>query len=196
MIKQGDFEKFKASLSQFHILTNADLDLAKEFLEPLKLKKKEHFISFNQKITHLGFITKGIFRSYYINEKGNEITTCFCNVNEFIYVLLSSLHPDNSPIAIQAIEPSEMLILSFADLNKLYSLSSNWLAFTNHLIRMDISESFNFSMKISEKEAFDKYNNFMKSKPDLINRVPMKYLASYLGISFETLSRVRKKYTG
>lgn len=195
-ISQNDFEKFKTTLSQFQILNDKDFELAFTFLTPYKLSKKEHFINFNQRITHLGFVIKGVFRTYYVNDKGSEITTCFCSENNFINSMQAALTQNCSTIAIQALESSDIIIISFDDINKLYSLSKNWLALAHHITQIGIINSFNSLKYFSEKEALDKYNDFMKRSPELVNRVPMQYLASYLGISKETLSRVRKKQTG
>ncbi len=187
------FKEFKEVLSQFNILDEDDFKLVSPYLKTLKLAKKEYFVNLNQKITHIGFIVKGIFRTYYISEKGNEITTCFCYEKGFINTMQLSMAQINTPCAIQAIEPSELLIMSFDDLNKLFSQSKNWLTLAYKSTQMGVINLFNFSTNMSEKEAFDKYNEFNRLNPGLVNRVPLQYLASYLGISKETLSRVRKK---
>lgn len=193
--KINGLDSFKEALSKFQILSDDDFNLAYPFLNSLKLAKKEYFINFNQKVTQVGFIVKGFFRTYYINDKGNEITTCFCYENGFINTMPVSTSQINTPCAIQAIEPSELIVISLKDMDKLFSQSNNWLMLAYKTTQMGLMNWFNFATNISEKEAFEKYDEFIKQNPSILNRVPLQYLASYLGISKETLSRVRKKQT-
>ena len=159
----------------------------------LKLYSKgEYFVEEGHICKNFGFIVEGIFRAYY-NQNGNDITTCFCNENTFATSTSSFISQSPSPISVQAIENSYVLITDYIILNELYNKSPFWLAFGRVIAEKEYLYADCMHRCYGQMEAEDKYKMFLKDNPGIANRVPLQQIASFLGIRPETLSRIRKK---
>ncbi|MEM1120985.1 MAG: Crp/Fnr family transcriptional regulator, partial [Bacteroidota bacterium] len=98
-----------------------------------------------------------------------------------------------SDIAIQAIEPTQLIVFSYHALQKLYEKNLFWqqvgrLALESEIITMECHNRF-----LSDLTATQRYQQVLQNDPDLLQRVPLNYLATYLQVAPETLSRIRKK---
>jgi CRP-like cAMP-binding protein len=138
------------------------------------------------------FIISGLARCYYEN-KGKDITNYFAFENEGITSTLSFMTQKPSDEIIQVLEDSVVVAMSFNDLEALYK--------ENHEI-CNMGRKFveGISLELEERirvfqitSAQDRYDYILAHKPQIIQRVPLKYLASFLGITAETLSRIRSK---
>jgi len=131
-------------------------------------------------------------RIYYTNENGEEITCYFSLETEFVTSLASFSKEIRSIENIQAIVTTELLVISKIDLEKLYQELPN----TQELGRKAIEKiALNMEKRIFlflNKNAEERYQDMLKNSPILIKKVPLKYLASYLGITPQHLSRLRK----
>jgi CRP-like cAMP-binding protein len=153
-------------------------------------KKGTTLISPVQTCNYLYFVKTGVIRGYY-NCDEKEITNWIAKENEFGTCFYSFLKSIKSTEYIKCIEDCELEMISFNDLQKLY----NKFPVTEKLGRVILEDYY---LKLEErllsiqfKEAKERYLHFMTNKADLLNRVPLGYIASYLGISQETLSRMR-----
>jgi CRP-like cAMP-binding protein len=141
---------------------------------------------------NIAFIEKGLLRLYYLND-GKEVTNCFCRENTITTSYKSLITQKESDMSIQAIEDTKLIILSYDALQELFRKDLFWqqvgrLAAENEFI---ISESHNRFLK--DLSATERYLQILNKDKELIQRVPLNYLASYLQIAPETLSRIRKK---
>lgn len=139
---------------------------------------------------NLYFVRTGLIRGYYYNNE-KEITNWLAKENEFGTCFYAFLKSIKSTEYIKCIEDSVLEIISYSNLQKLYT---NYPV-TEKLGRIVLEDYY---LKLEErllslqfKEAKERYIYFLDNKPDLLNRVPLGYIASYLGISQETLSRMR-----
>lgn len=153
-------------------------------------KKGTTLVSPIQTCNYLYYVKNGVIRGYYYHDE-KEITNWIAKENEFGTCFYSFLKSINSTEYIKCIEDCEVETISFNDLQKLYSQ----FPVTEKLGRVILEDYY---LKLEErllsiqfKEAKERYLHFMNTKPDLLNRVPLGYIASYLGISQETLSRMR-----
>lgn len=171
-------------------------------------KKAEQYIvqhSFHQKISrgkyllkpgeycsYYYYIHKGILRAF-IKEGNKEITTWINPENEITTSIRSMSRNEPSLEYIQALENSDLYALPFESLQKMYTLFPEM----NTVVRILLTEYYAASEEISYisrlPSAEKRYDHFNTSRPELVNRIPLKYVASYLGMSEETLSRLRSK---
>lgn len=184
------------------------------FLEELRKRvvipegQYEHFLSLwepkvykrNELILQAGeipkfsiFVVKGCLRQYLINEKGDESIVYFAEERHFIGDLPAIRNKTISNYYFQAIEECELLTISAENWEKAFSLFPWWAE--GHIAGYQKWATI-MQAQIADmqtKTGEERYINLLNAKPKLFQRVPQHYIASYLGISPETLSRIRKK---
>lgn len=181
-------------LQQFPHYTSSAYENARPFLREKTLQPGEYFLPHGEVSRNIAFIERGLVRLYYLHD-GKEVISCFCRENSFTTSYKSLITQRESDIAIQAIEESKLIVLSYESLQKLFSKDLFWqqvgrLAAENEFV---ISESHN--RFLSDLSATDRYLQIMKNDKELLQRVPLIHLASYLQVAPETLSRIRNKIT-
>lgn len=181
-------------LNNIHPLSPQLRQYLSEKLKTTNIARKEFLLTAGNISRHIYFIKKGLLRCYYI-EGDKEVCTKFMKEGDII-VSASSFFLQRASIEfIQAIENSTVIFLCYDELQFMYRNFSEF----NTIGRVITTKSYLLSEQrtnfIRMKQASLRYNAMLEKSPDLVLRVPAKYIASYLGISEETLSRVRgKKY--
>lgn len=157
-----------------------------------KINKGRYLLKPGEFCAHYYYIHKGILRAF-IREGKKEITTWINPENEITTSIRSMSRREPSLEYIQAIENSDLYVISFESLQKMYTLFPEM----NIVVRILLEEYYAASEErsyISRLPGAEKrYRHFIASRPELVNRIPLKYVASYLGMSEETLSRLRGK---
>lgn len=186
-------EEFKKYLQQYPNYTPNVFENVLPFLSEKTIKSGEILLRQGKISKDIAFIEHGLFRQYYINDGGMEITTCFCKENSITTSYKSLITQKESEINIQAVEESKLTILSLESIKKLLKTDLFWEQFGRLTAENEfiISESHNRFLK--DLSATDRYLKIVNDDKELLQRIPLKYLASYLQISPETLSRVRNK---
>lgn len=162
------------------------------YLSEQYIEEGAHFLREGKVCRSIGFVEEGLLRLYYITD-GKETTTCFCKENTITCSYRSLITQQISDVAIQAIEPVKLQVFSYESLQKLYAKNPFWqqmgrIASENEYIVADCHNRF-----INDLTATQRYLQVMEEDPEILQRVPLHYLASYLQIAPETLSRIRKK---
>ncbi|KJF45055.1 Crp/Fnr family transcriptional regulator [Draconibacterium sediminis] len=161
--------------------------------EPLSVKKKKDVLEPDETCKYIYFVIKGCLRSYYVDAKGIEHIYQIRLDNSWISDLESFFSQRPSKYYIETLEDSELLRISFDRLEQLYSEVPKLERYFRILFQkayINALERLNATMWES---AVDRYNNMLKEHADIFQRVPLVYIASYLGITPESLSRIRKK---
>ncbi len=161
--------------------------------EPLTLKKKIHLYRAGEIVRHVCFIIKGCLRHYYISEEGIERTVMIAEENWWIGDLTSFRNLTQTNLNLQAVEDCELLIITKNNFE--YALE-HFTAFREYYTKGTQKTYTKLMEQVGQSLADSaelKYQRLLKERPALIQRVPQHYIASYLGLSPETLSRVRKK---
>lgn len=172
--------------------SDADFPAFLALFEPLCLRRKEHLYSAGDIVKHAAFIVKGCVRHYYANEQGTERIVMFAEEDWWIGDLTSLRERTPTKLNLQAVEDSDLLLISrerfqhalatFAGFNEYYTKGTQK---TYTKLQEQVGQSLADS-------AETKYLRLLKERPSLVARVPQHYIASYLGITPESLSRVRK----
>ncbi|MFH6996558.1 Crp/Fnr family transcriptional regulator [Flavobacterium sp. FlaQc-57] len=169
-----------------------DEELIKSSMKPTKLKKKELFLEQGEICQYTGFILKGAMRQYSIDIAGNEHIIQLALENWWMVDRESYLMKTPSIYNIDAWEDTELLILEVDDLQRLLEIP----AIKEMFWKMNQSSFIASQKRLNNSialPAMERYEQLLKNYPDFIQRFPQHIIASYLGISKETLSRVRSK---
>jgi len=181
-------------LLQFGHFNQQQIDLVKSKGAFKEIKKDEYFHEAGKIPREVGFLTEGIVRICYYNNKGEEITKYFIDENNFI-VDINSYH-QNIPSSgyIQAITHCKFIVFSTEAMKELSMTILIWDDVINKIINKALIEKVNRISPMLAEDATERYSNFFTQFPKLANRIPLSYLASYLGITQSSLSRIRRKH--
>ncbi len=189
---KSDASTLIATLNYFHPLSAGGEQYLKKHVQPVSFKKGKLLLKAGEICEHVYFIKKGAVRGF-IKEGQKDITTWITAENEMVTSIssLDSREPNDENM--QAIEDCEMLALTFDDIQKLYDNYPEFNIVVRKLLQQYYrdAEARAFIARLTNAES--KYRHFIKNHRHLANRIPLKYIASFLGITLETLSRVRKK---
>ena len=155
-------------------------------------EKNKVLLPFEVICDKLYFLHSGLARGYYV-ENGKEITAWFAKENGFMYSPYSFLNQKSTLEAVELLEDSMLVSLAYEDLHKLYDLFPS----TNNMGRL-ITESYLIrydeqARSLRTLTAEERFRKFIIDYPSIYESVPLKHIASYLGMSPETVSRILKR---
>jgi len=174
-------------------LDAANLDILMSIFHQRTMKKNNFFIREGEKSTEIGFIIKGVFRSFYIDEQGNEITKYFHAEGDLLFSYLAYLSQNESTYYLQALEDSEILVTSIADFEKIMEGNYQLLLFNKKITDSVLVMKEEHAISFKLWNSMERYYNFSISFPGLEQRIKQCDLASYLGITPVSLSRLKAK---
>lgn len=186
------FEKFNKTIP----LTKDEQDIIKAFLTPKKLRKKQYVLQEGDVCKYIAFIEKGALKAYTISEKGDEHIIQFALEGWLIADLYSFLTGEPATYNIDALEEAELVLISkssYVELLKKLPKFETYIRvqLTSAYIAMQrrLTSIISFSLE-------ERYSYFNQLYPDIAARVPQHMIASYMGLTAETLSRVRRRLAG
>ncbi len=188
-----DFEKIKA-IYQFG--RNLSLDDIQVLLSSGKSKSfapSEYLIKEGTTTKDIFFIRKGLVRSFIIDEKGDEITTALIVENHIVSSVDIILFNQPARYYYQAIEPTDTYHMDYDSVDLLMSKNPKLEANRKYLLQNFLKNAFRRIESFVLLSPEERYIDFVKTHPDLVNRVPDKYIANVLGITPVSLSRIRKR---
>jgi CRP-like cAMP-binding protein len=140
----------------------------------------------------IGFVLEGIFRVCYFNKDGVEITKYFMEEHRFMVDLSSYQYQLPATEYLQAVTPARVLVFAARDWQALGHTIVGWPETERNIITRALLEKVSRVSPLGHEDATTKYQGFLTAYPHLANRAPLAQLASYLGITPQSLSRVRK----
>src|SRR5690606_30583732 len=159
-----------------------------------KTYKKNAVLLKEGEVAHeLFFIVKGTLRQYFINEKGAERTCNFAFEQEFVTDLESFSKQTKSATHITALEPTECLVITCKDVVACMANSTAASAFFNRLVELVALQNVGRIKSLLSQSPEQQFEELIQAKPQSLQRVPQRYIAQYLGIAPESLSRIRKR---
>jgi CRP-like cAMP-binding protein len=185
--------KLTQELKEEARLTDEEITLYMSFLNKKVIKRKEHILMAGDITTHIAYVNKGCLRRYFIDNHSKEVILNFALEDYWVGDLESLIFQKPSIYYIQALEQSELLLLSRKDF---YRLSDELPKFKKfHENKVQRNHYYTIKRLSISKSATpeEKYILLMREQPQLLNRVPLHFIASYLGIEPESLSRLRKR---
>jgi CRP-like cAMP-binding protein len=186
-------ENFINYLKQFGNIPPAVINELATLLKVKSLKKNEYFLEAGQYCTKIGFVTKGVFRIFFCDKESNEITRYFIAENDFLIDLYSFNNNIYTSCYFEALTDSELIVLDKPAFEKMAVNFKDWDKIIQRITEANLLEKLNNRSELVIQDAKTKYIQFMEKFPNLVNRIPLGYLASYLGIKQQSLSRIRKE---
>jgi CRP/FNR family cyclic AMP-dependent transcriptional regulator len=170
---------------------NAEIELLKEHLSIRKIAKKEQLLIRGQVCRCLYFVVKGCLHTFYTTDKGEEFTRCIALENSFCWSVPSFLKQTPATENIESLTETELLVLEHTSFLKLCQ-QSPW--FRNSYTTVLESLCIAYAERVQHLltlNARERYENLLQQNPHIIRQLPNKTVASYLGITQESLSRIK-----
>jgi CRP-like cAMP-binding protein len=187
------FEFFAKYLVEKGELTESELELVRQVSVSKKVRKNNYLLEEGKVSNFIGFVTKGSFRLFRKGEDGQEYTMKFAIENWWISDFTSFMSGEPSNCYIEALENSELIWFSRETWDHLIATIPNFHRMIDKLTAKNFEAHQNRIFSNISEPAETRYDNFVNKYPTLYNRIPLYMIASFLGITRETLSRVRKQ---
>lgn len=186
-------DAFQSYVQEKHPAALAEIEVVQVLARDNKLQKKEFFLQEGERCQMLGFILEGATRHFFTDEKGLE--HCIQLSVEGWWISDREAVISNSPsrINIQAVEPCKLLVWDLHALENIQQQAPEFHRMMQNLKDVNAVSNQNRLVQSLSHSAEQRYAHLMEKYPEFILRFPQRYIASYLGISPETLSRIRKK---
>jgi CRP-like cAMP-binding protein len=187
-----DISSVLATLDHFHPLSDGIKNYFKKHSFSCSVRKGKLLLKAGQLCDHIYFIQKGAVRGF-INEGAKDITT-WITVEGEVVSSISSLDKREPVLEnMQAIEDCELLALTWSDYQNLFTRFPEFNIVARKILQKYYQDAEGRAYIARLTKAENKYQVFINRYGHLANRIPLKYIASFLGMTIETLSRVRKK---
>lgn len=161
-------------------------------LKPLNLRKGDYFLNEGELCRKIALITKGVFYSYY-QKDGNDIIEDFCLEGCFLADYPAFINQTHAQKNFKALEDSELLTISRDELDKLYQ-SNRAYERAGRLIAEYLFTGWESKLRdIIFLSPTERYKKLIKTRPDILQRVPQYLIASFLNITPQYLSQIRNK---
>jgi CRP-like cAMP-binding protein len=180
-------------LQQMGPFSEHELEQSLKIFRPLTLKKGEHLVKEGDLCSTVAFISSGLLRTYYVDANGSEITYCFCGEGKFTTAFQSFISRTVSRQTIEALEDSRLFVITYDQLQALYANFPTWQEIGRRLLEREYLVMEEYASELGTKSATERYSGLLARQPAVFQKVPLQHIASYLGVSRETLSRIRKE---
>lgn len=189
------FEILKTYISAKGTLSEEDYARIKAVTITKALRKRQYLLQAGDVWRYNAFVCKGCLRAYRVDNKGNEHILHFAKENWWTGDRESLLTGNPATIDIDALEDSEIILIARENFDDLCLQIPVFSAMVNNILSKSLVTNQNRVHQAISFTAEQKYLNFLEKYPDLPLRVPQHMIASFLGITPETLSRIRKETT-
>lgn len=174
-------------------LSEKDCARVLPLFEPLEVRKHEHLFRAGAVVRHVYFVERGCLRQYYVNADAGERTIYFKTENGWVSELVSFLDRTATELNVQAVEDSSLHII---DRRNWVYLMTQFPAMTMGFIRAQQDTNYMLKKRLAEvtiETPEEKYLRFVQEEPELLRRIPLYLIATYLAMTPETLSRIRRQ---
>jgi CRP-like cAMP-binding protein len=185
-------EEFINYILKFGNLNKQQTDFIMSKANTLELHKDEYFSEAGKIPRQVGFILEGVIRFCYYNNKGEEITHSFIEENNFVSDQQRFEAQVVASDYIQAVTHCKLLVFSKKDWDEIGNTIIGWGAITGLIVKNCLLKTIERRSPLVSEDASTRYLSFFEYFPGLVNRVPLSQIASYLGITQQSLSRIRK----
>ncbi len=182
---------FRAFIEQYHPISDEVWQEAESYLERMEATPGTLLVKEGKTCKHLFFLEQGLLR-FFVWRKGVDVTKFF-TVAPYSFTSLQSFSNQEPALEnVDALEDSVIWRMKREDAYRLLE-RPEWAVFVRELTQQVQGYTENILEALQNQTAEERYRNLLENQGDLLQRVPLKYLASYLGITPQSLSRIRKK---
>lgn len=186
------YNQLKSYCSLSIPLSDQELEYIDHYFETKILRKKEFLIQDSKVCNLIGFIAKGSIRHFHI-KSGVEKTCDISFDNSWVTDFESFTRETPARMNLQALEDTTIYFIQKNNLNELYKICAKYETFGRLMAEKVALRATDIAMSLSSEKPEERFINLLKQQPDLFQRVPQKYIANFLGISPESLSRIQKR---
>ena len=178
----------------------AEFGLSKQDLEEItvgfkqrSLKKNQFFLQAGNRCREIAFINHGIMRNYYIDPEGNEVINYMTSDSDFNTVYTSFIDQGICNESIKAVTDCEISVINYHTFFKLKQDSATFSSIVDKLVIAGLECKEMRLRSYLYEDAQKRYENLIQNQPKIVQFSPLHYIASYIGVSRETLSRIRNR---
>lgn len=186
------YQNLKTFTSRFANLSQEESEVLLAIFKPFPIKRLNHLFLEGEHISDIFFINEGVMRGYYIKE-GKEYTTNFYFGPTIMTDVTSVRKKVPTLMNVQALKTTDCLVAKFSDLEELTDkypiIDDIFFKFMEHLYLFGVMRQLSFIYDSPQ----ERYIKLFSERPKVISEIPQHYIASYLGIKPESLSRIRKR---
>lgn len=186
------FDIFLKYLTDKIALSEQEIQLIESVCTSKKLRKKQFLLQEGEVWHYNAFICRGLVKTFSIAENGTEHIMSFAPENYWTGDRESLINGTPSRLNIDAIEPTELIIIEKSDFEKICADIPQLNQLMNQIIQKSFIVSQNRILANISFTAEEKYQNFLEKYPHIVNRIPQHMIASFIGITPETLTRLRR----
>jgi CRP-like cAMP-binding protein len=183
---------FKESLIQYYGFSERDWEETASRFLPETLPARSLFLEQGKIATKLAYLRSGMMRSFIYDDQANDITTQFFKQGSVVISMKSFNDQVPTRENIITLEECEIDVITYERMQELTGLVPAWRDIAKHVDEFKYNALMNRSIQLQTLTASERYQLFIKKHPDILQRVALKHIASYLGIDIATLSRIRK----
>ncbi|MDQ1805812.1 Crp/Fnr family transcriptional regulator [Chryseobacterium sp. CKR4-1] len=187
-----DIQTFHQFLNSIGEISTQDFDLICQYMEIKEMGVGTILLQEGKIAKDLFFVLDGILKIVSTNEKGNEVIHFFIKENKFCTILYSFTDEVISREEIIAATSARVLVFSRKNLNELFEKLPHFKNLIENITQKTLMEKIKARNHLMGEEATIRYHKFISDHPDLMLKVPLSDVASYLGITQQSLSRIRK----
>jgi CRP-like cAMP-binding protein len=174
-------------------MSEEEFDYGTRLMIPKKLRKRQYLLQAGDVCRHFAFVSRGCLRQYSLDELGKEHILRFAIEGGWITDDVSLQTHEPAASNIDALEESELLLIDRASQEKLVAAVPKWGEYLRRELENAIKDALVRITDFVSVSSEDRYINFLKTYPDLSQRIPLHQIASYLGITPQSLSRIRRE---
>ena len=189
------FSLLRAHIEKRVHLTDEEFEISAKFFEAKKLRRNQFLLNEGDVCTHIGFVNSGCLREYTIDNKGTEHIVQFAIEDWWVSDLNSFLSGKPAEYNVDALQDSEVLLLEKSARDVMLDKCPKMERFFRLLIEANHVATHQRIADSLSASAEERYLKFIKTYPKLFETVPQNQIASYLGITPQSLSRIRKDLT-
>ena len=193
MNKDPIFELLFETIAQTEPTTFADQDLCRAYFEPQSYHKNTLLEPQDRKPQYLYFVGSGFMRLFYNNEEGNEVTTHLATPRNFVASYLSFIHEKPATENLATVTDCEVLRIARPNLAAIIDQSDTFKKFSIIIFEHAIAAGQARADNLATLSAEARYRKLLADQPEILRNVPVQYIASYLGIKPQSLSRIRRQ---
>jgi CRP-like cAMP-binding protein len=187
------FDLLKSHIQRRITISDEELSRCIEFFVHKKIRRKQFLLWEGDVCRTIGFVTKGCLRNYSVDHKGEEHVIQFAVEDWWVSDLYSFLSATPAKESIDALEDSELLVLDRTSRDALFEAVPKLERFFRLLLEANLVATRKRVASLISDSAEQRYLDFLKTYPNLVERLPQNQIASFLGITPQSLSRIRKE---
>jgi CRP-like cAMP-binding protein len=185
-------EKLWQAINRNSNLSEESWSLLSDICTKRQLQKNDFVLQQGEICKGFYFVNEGLLRNYYLKD-GKQISEWFAFNGSFCFSIISFFKNVPSYLAIQCLEDSEVITISRDGIMSLKNRNFEIANLAFSLISNSLIMSQQRMLSLQFETAAQRYDNLINVHPNIIQRIPLRYIASYLGVSPETLSRIRSQ---